>query len=107
MRDDGAWMDPSDRPILVELATHLGWVTPESLSLNLPYSASHVTKRCRTFEMHDLVVAHDEATAYRISRLGRRLLFENTSIAEGTEDGNERNATGETTLEFTDETLGE
>ncbi|MFC7213541.1 hypothetical protein ACFQO4_05520 [Saliphagus sp. GCM10025334] len=105
MPDDVAWMDPSDRPILVELATHLGWVTPESLSLNLPYSASHVTKRCRTFETHDLVVAHDEATAYRISRLGRRLLFENASIAELAGDGNKRNADGETTLEFTDETL--
>ncbi|USZ71396.1 hypothetical protein [Natronosalvus halobius] len=105
MCDDVEWMDSSDRPILVELATHLGWVTTESLSLNLPYSASHVTERCRAFETHGLVVAHDAATAYRISRLGRRLLFENAFIEAFSGDGNERNADAATTLEFIDETL--
>ncbi|UTF54757.1 hypothetical protein [Natronosalvus rutilus] len=107
MSDDVEWMDPSDRPILVELAAHLGWVTTESLALNLPYSAAHVTNRCRTFETHGLAVAHDEATAYRSSKLGRRLLFENAPIVESAGDGGERTADGVTTLEFTDETLEE
>jgi hypothetical protein len=61
-----AWLKPSDRPILAELASYDGWMKPASLALNTAYSQHHVAGRLRELAKRGLVDRHSEnIAAYR------------------------------------------
>ena len=109
MHDDVRWLEGIDRPILVEIAAHLGWIKPASIALNLPYSEAQVTVRCHVFVTYGLVTVHDDTTAYRISRLGRRLLFEDVDVTDliAGDESQRNRSDAATTLEFTDPALEE
>lgn len=76
MHTEVAWMKPSDRPIVKEIADYGGWMKPATLALNAPYTRNHIASRCRVLSDHDLLERHEDTAAYRISDLGEQFLLD-------------------------------
>lgn len=78
-----AWLKPSDRTILVEVADYGGWVKPATLGLNLPYTQRHVATRCRTLETHGLLERYSDPIAgYKLTDRGRRFLDDDLTVED-------------------------
>jgi len=86
MHHQVAWMRPSDRSIVKEIADYGGWIKPATLSLNLPYTRNHVAGRCRELADHGLLERHDDTAAYRVTELGRDYLADKLEPADLIED---------------------
>lgn len=77
------WLRPSDRPIMVNLNSYGGWMTPSSIYLNIPYTQQHVQERCRVLHSYGLLEKYENQTvAYRLSDFGRRFLSDEISSDE-------------------------
>lgn len=68
------WLKPSDYPILKEIEEYDGWIKAASLSLNVPYTNVHVSRRCNKLAEHELLERHEKTAAYRITKKGRSYL---------------------------------
>lgn len=69
------WLRPSDYPIVDEISDYGGWMKPATLSLNLPYSRDHISRRCLELSKHGLLERYDDNTAaYRITDRGQDYL---------------------------------
>ncbi|WP_207589638.1 hypothetical protein [Halomontanus rarus] len=101
MHENVAWMEPSDRSIVLEVAAHMGWIKPPSMALNSSHSRAHIADRCRVLADHGLIERHPGARAYRITDLGDRFLFGGLEPADlgATVIASDTDAT---TLEFTE-----
>ncbi len=87
MHHQVAWMKPSDRPIVREIANYGGWMKPATLALNVPYTRNHVAARCRVLSDHGLIERHEDTAAYRITSLGERFLSDDIDPSELEDDG--------------------
>lgn len=76
MHRDVSWLNPSDRPILQELADVDGrWQKPATMALNLGYSRYTIAQRLKLLADKGLAERKDENTpAYRITDLGKQFL---------------------------------
>lgn len=89
MHHEVAWMRPSDRSIVRELADYGGWMKPASLAMNLPYTRNHIAGRCRELADHGLLERDEEQAGYRVTDFGNQFLadkLEPADLLDDTED---------------------